>query len=300
MIREYRKHFGFTIVEVAAALLLLSLMLGSVMVLMNRYVEAVMDMRLEEEAFELARSNMEMLLSETKLSQSSDYGTSETNPAIDWETVVEPFYEPVTSNMWIRAVCKAGYTDTAGEYQEIELEHWITSLTRDQIKQVVAQQKIEAEYLELIQDGYLTDTQQATIAYLEQEGLDVEKYEDLLNIQRKKKLEYLDKKGFDGYDEFVEELEEEEDKLLEKIGMDFDEYNEFAKTYVPKVTSGGNSLSPNGADDAGNASENSGSNETGNEPADSSSPNENEIPWDDIPKQFWPLFKALGFEPPSG
>lgn len=235
MIRKYRKHFGFTIVEVAAALLLLSLMLGSVMVLMNRYVEVVMDMRLEEEAFELARSNMEMLLSETKLSQSSDYGTSETNPAIDWETVVEPFYEPVKSNMWIRAVCTAGFMDTTGEYQEVELEHWITSLTPQQIKQILAQQKIDAEYLKLIQDGYLTDMQKTTIAFLEQAGLNVDKYKDLLKQHRRKKLEYLNKHGFDGYDKFIAALEDEENILLEKLGVDFDEYNKFADTYDPST-----------------------------------------------------------------
>ena len=129
---------AFTLVEVGAALVLLSMILSSVMVLMNRYVDAVIDLQLRQEAFELARGNMEQLLAETKLSDMAEFGDSEQNPEIEWQTLVEPFYEPVTDQMWIRAVCSAGFDDTKGEYQNIELEHWITNLTAAQVKRGAA------------------------------------------------------------------------------------------------------------------------------------------------------------------
>ena len=63
-----RAQRAFTMVEVVAALVLLSMILSSVMVLMNRYVDSVIDLELRAEAFELARGNMEQLLAESKLS----------------------------------------------------------------------------------------------------------------------------------------------------------------------------------------------------------------------------------------
>ena len=228
---------AFTLVEVVAALALLSIMISSVLVMMNNYVGAVIDMRLRQQAFELARSNMEMLLSESKLPDIYEYGESETNPDIQWETTVEPFYEPVKNRMWIRAVCSVFFVDSKGQDQDVELEHWITNLTAAQIKQILAQQQVEEEYMSLLQEGQYTDIQQTTLAYLEQESLDVEAYKDFLEQQRRQKLEYLDKNGMKGYDEFLEELEEEENIFLENLGMDFDDYNDnFVPNYVPSVT----------------------------------------------------------------
>lgn len=216
---------------------LLSIMISSVLVLMNNYVGAVIDMRLRQQAFELARSNMEMLLSESKLSDIYDYGESETNPDIQWETIVEPFYEPYKNRMWIRAVCSAFFIDSKGEEQDVELEHWITNLTAAQIKQILVQQEVEEEYMSLLQEGQYTDIQQTTLAYLEQEELDVAAYKEFLEQQRRQKLEYLDKNGMRGYDEFLEELEEEENIFLEGLGMNFDDYNtNFVPNYEPPVT----------------------------------------------------------------
>ena len=105
---------------------------------MNRYVDSVIDLQLRQEAFELARGNMEQLLAETKLSDIVEFGDSETNPDIEWQTFVEPFYEPITNQMWVRAVCSAGFTDSKGEFENIELEHWITNLNAAQVKQILA------------------------------------------------------------------------------------------------------------------------------------------------------------------
>jgi hypothetical protein len=213
--------------------MLLGIIIGSVMTLMNRYVEAVMDMQLREQAFEIARGNMETLLAESKLSDTSEYGTSETYPDIEWDTVVEPFYEPVTNQMWIRAVCSAEFKDTKGEFQNIELEHWIINLTAAQVKQILAQQEIEQEYMDLLNGGKLTDIQKTTLAFLEQEGLDVDAYKRFLEKQRREKLEYLSKNGMDGWDEFIAKLEDEENRFLEGLGMDFPRYNDFAPTFDP-------------------------------------------------------------------
>ena len=98
---------AFTFVEVVAAVALLAIMISSVLVLMNRFIGTVSDMRLRRQAFELARSNMETLLSESQLPEIYDYGESETNPDIEWRTTVEPFHEAYKGRMWIRAVCSS-------------------------------------------------------------------------------------------------------------------------------------------------------------------------------------------------
>lgn len=234
---------AFTIVEVAAALLLLSMIISSVLVLMNRYSAAVIDMQLRQQAFELVRTKMETILSLPKLSDLNESGTSDVNPELEWQTVVEPFYEPVTERMWIRAVCSAEYVDSKGEYQNMELEHWITNLTAEQVKQILDQQKIEDAYLELLQGGKMTDVQETTRAFLEQEGLNVKAYDKLIEQQRRKKLEYIVQYGLQGYEKYLEGLEDEENAFLEKLGMDFDGYNDFAETYVPTGDNGESLLS---------------------------------------------------------
>jgi prepilin-type N-terminal cleavage/methylation domain-containing protein len=228
---------GFTLVEVAAALVLLGLLLGSTLTLMNRYVDTVIDMQLRQQAFEMARSNMERLLSETTLSDMDDYGTDEFHPELDWETRVEPFYEPLTDRMWIRAVCSAGYIDTQGDRQDVELEHWITNLTKEQIRQILAQQKAEEEYLKILQGGELTDVQKTTVAFLVREGMDVEAYRKLLKKQLRQKIDYLSRNGMTGYETYLLELEEGENEFLQKLGMDFDEYNTFAAEFDPSTFS---------------------------------------------------------------
>lgn len=225
---------AFTFVEIVAAIMLLSIMISTVLVVMNCYIGAVIDMRLRKEAFELARSNMERLLSETSLSDIYEYGESEINPAIEWETIVEPFSEPYKDRMWIRAVCSASFVDSKDKEQTVELEHWITNLTATQIRQILSQQDIEEVYMDLVQNEY-TEMQMTTIAFLEQEGLDVEGYKALLENHRRQKLEYLNDKALEGYDDYVQQLMAEENKFLEGLGMDFDKYNDFAAGYTPEV-----------------------------------------------------------------
>ncbi|MEN8128398.1 MAG: hypothetical protein ABFR90_11445 [Planctomycetota bacterium] len=285
--------------EIATALVILSVMLGSVIVLMNRYVEAVMDMQLRDQAFELARGNMESLLSEPKLSDMSDYGTSETNPDIEWETTVEPFYEPITDRMWIHAICSAGFTDSKGEFENIELEHWITSLTAAQIKQVLAQQEIEDEYMALLAGDEDSAIQETTRAYLEEQGLDVEAYDKFIRQQRREKLEHIAEKGFDGYEKFVEKLKDEESEFLEELGMNFDGYNDFAAGYVPKGADEDSLLA--GLQDDPYDSGSAGVDPSPNDRTPDTKPKTDSsgIDWDRIPKEFWPIFEGLGLNPPE-
>ncbi|MHC4926495.1 MAG: type IV pilus modification PilV family protein, partial [Planctomycetota bacterium] len=228
---------GFTMVEVVAAVMILSIILSSVMFLMNRYLEAVVDMRLQQRAFEVARANMETLLAVDKLSDMSEFGESELYPDIQWSTTVEPYTLPVKDRMWIRAVCSAGYIDSQGERQSVELEHWITSLTGTQIKQILNQQEAMGEYYDLIKEGFMTDTQLATLAFLEDEEMPVAEYRELVETHRRQKLEYInemaDKFDQKKYDDLAEKLDEEENEFLDAMGIDFDKFNEFAMTYVP-------------------------------------------------------------------
>jgi len=130
---------GFSLVEALAALGILALVASSVFVVIDRSVNSSSDMRLQMQAFEVARENMESLLCEDVAEQKTEYGTSEKYPAIQWQTTVEPFYEPVNSQMWIQAVCSAQYVDSDGEQQTVELKHWLTNLTIEEMLKTLKQ-----------------------------------------------------------------------------------------------------------------------------------------------------------------
>ena len=291
LFRTRSRRAAFTLVEVVAAMVVLSMMLASVMVLMNRYVDSVIDLQLRTEAFELARGNMEQLLAESKLSDITEFGDSETNPEIEWQTLVEPFYEPVTNQMWVRAVCSAGFTDSKGEFENIELEHWITNLTAAQVKQIMAQQQVEAEYMDLLAGGEDSIIQETTEAYLKEEGLDYEAYKRFSAQQKRKKLEYISEKGFDGYEEYTETLSEEENKFLKELGLDFDGYNEFAAVYVPKSI--GLPDFYGNYDKGDNGVENPDWPQDETDKPDSSDPDDFGIDWSRVPPELIPLIEQL-------
>jgi prepilin-type N-terminal cleavage/methylation domain-containing protein len=137
---------GFTLVEVSVALVILGMIIASVFTIINRALETVSDCQTKIEAFEIARDNMEKLLAQKSLSDVFEYGTSETNPDITWKTTVESFYEPVSSKMWMRAVCTSEYKDRDGQDQKVELTQWLTSLSKKQIMQILDQKQREEEY----------------------------------------------------------------------------------------------------------------------------------------------------------
>jgi hypothetical protein len=142
LLRDPRKN-AFSLAEVVTALMILALFSSSVLVVINRCITSTSDFALRMRAFEVARENMEALLSKDSVEESVEYGTSDKYPEINWQTVVETFYEPITASMWLRGICSAEYIDTAGQRQTVELIHWLTGLTREQLMQIMNQQQEE-------------------------------------------------------------------------------------------------------------------------------------------------------------
>ncbi len=133
-------------IEVSVALIILGMIAATVLVIINKAVDTVVMWQTKMQAFEIARENMEQILAKSSVSDMAEYGTSETNPDITYETTVESFYEPITSRMWIRAVCSAEFPDPGGEQQKVELTQWLTGLNQKQIMMILEQEKKLAEY----------------------------------------------------------------------------------------------------------------------------------------------------------
>jgi len=139
------KEKAFSLVEVLTALAILALISSSVLVVINRGVASAADSALRMQAFEVARENMEKLLASTSLEENVEYGESNKYPEISWTTVVETFYEPITSRMWVRGICSAEYRDTEGQEQTVELTHWLTGLTKNQLLEVMTREDEEGQ-----------------------------------------------------------------------------------------------------------------------------------------------------------
>ncbi|MHC4573674.1 MAG: prepilin-type N-terminal cleavage/methylation domain-containing protein [Planctomycetota bacterium] len=152
------KRNGFSLPEVMAALTILAFVSASVVVVISRCVSSAADTTLRLQALEVARDNMERLLAADSLEAKSEYGTSEKYPEIQWQTVVQAFYEPITSRMWIEGICSAEYTDTEGETQTVEFTHWLTDLTKQQVKKMLqeeekAQEQLSEQVLETVEEA---------------------------------------------------------------------------------------------------------------------------------------------------
>lgn len=133
--------------EVVAATGILALIASSVWVVLDRCVNANANIKLQTEALEVARENMENILSRTSVEETTEFGTSDRYPAIQWENVIEPFYEPISSKMWVRAICTAAYNDSKGQEQSVELVHWLTGLSKEQLLQILMNQNESEEDL---------------------------------------------------------------------------------------------------------------------------------------------------------
>ncbi|OHB65296.1 MAG: hypothetical protein A2168_06255 [Planctomycetes bacterium RBG_13_50_24] len=149
---------AFSLVEVLMAVAILALISSSVLVVIDRCVASAAASALRMRAFEIARENMEKLLASAMVKESVEYGQSEIYPDIGWQTVVETFYEPITARMWIRGVCSAQYNDPNGETRTVELTHWLTDLTKEQLLQIENRDKDElgdlsAELIETMEDA---------------------------------------------------------------------------------------------------------------------------------------------------
>ncbi|MGA1979777.1 MAG: prepilin-type N-terminal cleavage/methylation domain-containing protein [Sedimentisphaerales bacterium] len=136
---------AFTLVEVMTALVILAIISVSVLVVINRCIACAADSALRMQAFEVARDNMENILSKDSVEEMVEYGSSDKYPEIKWQSTVEAFYEPAAEQIWVRGVCSAEYTGTAGDVQTVELTHWLTGLTKEQIIQMIEEKQKEKE-----------------------------------------------------------------------------------------------------------------------------------------------------------
>jgi hypothetical protein len=134
---------AFSLVEVVAALIILALISSSVLVVINRCMASAADSQMRMQAFEVARDNMGTLLSKDSIEEMVEYGSSVKYPEIRWQNTVEVFNEPMMKQMefWVRAICSAEYTDSAGQTQTIELIHWLTTLTKEQVIQMLKEKE---------------------------------------------------------------------------------------------------------------------------------------------------------------
>jgi prepilin-type N-terminal cleavage/methylation domain-containing protein len=163
------RRSGFTLPEVVAALMILAFVSSNVLVIVDRCMASAAELTLRMQAFEVARDNMEMLLASSSVEEMVDYGDSEKYPEIQWETVVETFNGPEEDRMWVRAVCTAEYFDTRGEIQKIELIHWLTYLTEEQMEKIRQAREEEERLLE--EEGQIILTIEEAAEYA---GVDVE------------------------------------------------------------------------------------------------------------------------------
>lgn len=163
---------AFTLVEVLTALSILALMSSSVLVVINRCVASGADTALRMQAFEVARENMEKLLALQSVQETVEYGESDIYQGITWQTIVETFYEPITSRMWLRGVCSAQYTDSEGQEQTVELTHWLTDLTKNQLLDIMSREDQEGQLA-----AQLIPTIEEAAEYA---GVDVQTIEDWL------------------------------------------------------------------------------------------------------------------------
>ena len=138
---------AFTLAEVMTALVILALISSGVLVVINRCTASAADTALRMQAFEVARENMEELLTLESIQEGTDFGDSDKYPQIKWQTVIETFNEPITAQMWVRAVCSAEYSDSTGQTQTIELTHWLTKVTDEQMQKLMEQQQEDQEWL---------------------------------------------------------------------------------------------------------------------------------------------------------
>jgi prepilin-type N-terminal cleavage/methylation domain-containing protein len=131
---------GFTIIEVVVSLIVVALICSSVMLVMKHLMVALGESRMRMEAFEIARENMENLLTAASVEEMDDYGVSDKNPNIEWETVVEPF-SGAGDKMWVRAICSATYPDANGQPKTVELTHWLTDVPDSVMQQIMKDQE---------------------------------------------------------------------------------------------------------------------------------------------------------------
>lgn len=204
------KYRAFTMIEVSVALIILGMIASTVLVIINRAIDTVVVWQMKMEAFEIIRENMEQLLTKSSVSDMLEYGTSETNPDITWETTVESFYEPITNKMWVRAICSAEFPDPNGQPEKIELTQWLTGLNQQQIKQILAQKQKLAEYEATLYDAngenYQENLQTEDSSQQDIQQRDTQQQDSSTNSESQSS----DSTGDDALQKFLEEIKKRE------------------------------------------------------------------------------------------
>ncbi len=238
-LRHKTSRRAFTLIEVVATLLILTAISTSVLVVMDQCIAATMDMELMTQAFEIARENMERLLAEPTVSEMTEFGYDEMNPDLEWELIVEPFYEPIKNKMWVQAISAVSFTDSKGEFQTVELTHWLTDLSDSQIALIDKQNELEQEFADLIRDNdSRMEIQVAIREYLKDAGLDIADYDRLLNEQRKLKEQWVkehDPFDPDAFREYVDSLLPEEVQWLADSGFNEPDFVKWFEENEEKV-----------------------------------------------------------------
>jgi hypothetical protein len=142
-----RFNTGFSLSETAAALIIIALICSSVVSVFNNSAKSAADSVLRIDAFEVAQQNLEKLLASSYVKEGIEYGVSDKYPAIEWQTAVETFYEPITKRLWARAVSTAYYFDIEGNAKNVELASWITDLTQSQVLELIKRNQLQKELL---------------------------------------------------------------------------------------------------------------------------------------------------------
>ncbi len=153
---------AFSLIEIMAALIILALICSSVLMVYRRSITTAIDSQLRTKAFEIARENMEKLLVSDSVQESVEYGTSDRFPEIEWQTVIETFFEPLTSRMWVQAICSAVYTDSQGQEQTVELTHWLTDLSRQDMLKIL-QERQQDKFLEWLASQLIETIEDAAV-----------------------------------------------------------------------------------------------------------------------------------------
>ena len=206
---------GFSLPETVAALIILSLFSSGVLVVLNRCMASVVDLAQHRRAFEIARNNMEMLLTSTSVEEMTEIGDSNEYPEIQWQKTIETFSAPVSSRIWAKAICSAEYTDSQGEVQIVELIYWLTSLTEEQLQQLQRRQAEEEAYIA----EEIVETVEEAADYA---GVDTETIEQWVkNGMPKTKYGFYIKDWLDLYEEFdgeppADAIQELKDSIEEK------------------------------------------------------------------------------------
>lgn len=134
--------------------MILAIICGGIFMVFDGATKSAANSIIKNQAFEVAQQNIERLLASSYIKEGLEYGVSEKYPAIEWQTSVETFYEPITKRLWARAVCTANYRDADSLQQKVELTNWLTDLSQTQvlelIKRKIAQKALLAQSDRLI------------------------------------------------------------------------------------------------------------------------------------------------------